>query len=128
MKTLRIKTTRRKKFIQEKHRKKLEHLELDRRIQIEEKLLDADELKVLTLNPKLGVMNSQDNKAHEREIEVGLNKLRYKIRQIEEQIRQEEIEFENSDGKGLKIERKPYAEQIMIDAKKRQVFDTIQGV
>ena len=128
MKTLRIKTTRRKKFIQEKYRKKLEHLELDRRIQIEEKLLDADELKVLTLNPKLGVMNSQDNEAHEREIEVGLNKLRYKIRQIEEQIRQEEIEFENSDGKGLKIERKPYAEQIMIDAKERQVFDTIQGV
>ena len=74
------------------------------------------------LNPKFGVMKRLEKETQEREIEIGLSKLRYEIRQLEEQRRQEEIDYENSEGKKTKIERKTYDEYYMEDAINRQIF------
>ena len=70
-------------------------------------------------------MKRLDKEVTEAEIEVGLSKLRYDIRQIDEQRRKEEIEYENSEGKRQRIERLSYEEHIIEDAKERQVFDHV---
>ena len=97
----------------------------DNNVKIGDIELDNDEITVLKLNPKFGAMKKLDKETTEAEIEVGLSKLRYEICQREMQQRREEIEFENSEGKKQKIERKTYEEQIIEDAKDRQVFDPL---
>ena len=68
--------------------------------------IDEDELVILMLNPKFAALKRLDREAMENDIEVGLCKARYEARQIEESKRQEEIEYEKSDGKKQKIEGK----------------------
>ena len=107
--------------------KKLEP-KVDPEVVIGDVILDEDERSILTLNPKFAVLRKLELETAEREIEVGLAKLRLEVKQIEEQMRQEEIEFEASEGKKLKIERKSYEEQIICDAKERQTYDPFMKV
>ena len=87
--------------------------------------LSEEEKSVLVLNPKFAAMRKICLEATEREIEIGNTKIRYEVRQREIQRRQEEIEFESSEGNKRKIERKSYEECVVEDAKDRQIFDPL---
>ena len=60
--------------------------------------MSAEESALLSLNPKFAVLKCLDDEEQEHDIELGLTKLRYEVRQIDLEQRKEEIEFENANG------------------------------
>ena len=93
--------------------------------------IDEDEKRVLDLNPKFAVMKKLQQIEMEQDIELGLGKIRYELTRLNKKRRDEEIEETNygirRERKRMKIEEriKEEEDEIMEDAKSRQIFDPI---
>ena len=59
-------------------------------------ILDEDERNILKLNPKFAIMKYLDEEQMERDVELGLAKLRYEIRNRKEREKDEEYELGES--------------------------------
>ena len=95
--------------------------------------IDEDEKAALRLHPNFAVMNYLDEEEQERDVELGLAKLRMEARNIEERKKIGDIEYEGLDGKRIKLDaeiedREKEKERELSDAKERQIFDPINKV
>ena len=88
--------------------------------------LDADERSVLRLSPKFAVLSRLDDDSIERDIEVGVTKMKYEIKRYEDQKLLDSVELDNSN-KRLKLERNDDYEKDneLNEAKERQIFDPV---
>ena len=65
--------------------------------------LDTDEKAVLKLNPKFAVMSRLIDEEIERDIEVGLAKMRLELKRLREKELENQVEIEIPEGKKLKL-------------------------
>ena len=65
--------------------------------------LDTDEKAVLKLNPKFPVMSRLIDEEIERDIEVGLAKMRLELKRLREKELENQVEIEIPEGKKLKL-------------------------
>ena len=93
--------------------------------------IDEDERKVLDLNPKFAVLKKLELLEIEQDVELGLGKLRYEVGRMMKRQKDDEIEEVNygirKERKRMKLEEKnkEEEEEIMEDAKSRQIFDPL---
>ena len=92
--------------------------------------LDEDEKAALSLHPNFAILKYLDEEENERDIELGLAKIRYEVRNREERKKVGNIEYEGFRNKKIKIEEdtnKETEEKNKIeDAKERQVYNPIE--
>ena len=98
--------------------------------------LDTDEKAVLKLNPKFAVMSRLIDEEIERDIEVGLAKMRLELKRLREKELENQVEIEIPEGKKLKLsgennekekeEEKIEKEELLEDAKSRQIFGPVR--
>ena len=95
--------------------------------------IDDDERAALCLHPNFAILKYLDEEEAERDIELGLTKLRLEARNREERKKQGNIEYEVSDGKRIRLDaeiesREKEREKEISDAKERQIFNPIEKV
>ena len=66
--------------------------------------LDDDELSILMLNPKFAVLVRLEDEKVEREIELGVTKLRYEIRKLLENKFLEDVKVDDTSRKKARID------------------------
>ena len=116
--------------------RKLEKLEVAKidGVVIGEVIVDKDELAVLKLNPKFCVLKRLIDEDIERDIELGVTKLRYEINALEERISLNKSkggdidENTNTNAKRARIDEKIEVEDKLTEAKSRQIFDPVRKI
>ena len=66
--------------------------------------LDDDEKAALSLNPNFAILRYLDSEENERDIELGLTKIRYEVRNIEERKKIGDVEYEAYGNKRVKLD------------------------
>ena len=92
--------------------------------------IDDDERAALRLHPNFAVLKYLEDEEQERDIELGLTKLRYEARNREERKKIGNVEYEISDGKRIRLDaeietREREKERELIEARERQIFDPV---
>ena len=93
--------------------------------------IDDDERAALSLPPNFAILKFLDEEEQERDIELGLSKLRLEARNIEEKNKLGNIEYEASEGKRIRLDceiesREKEKERELYEAKERQIFNPIE--
>ena len=104
-------------------------------IKIGDVKLDDDEASILKLHPNFAVLTRLDDETVEREIELGVTKLRYEVRKLEEKEALEEVTDKSRNAKRSRKDDTDNSDNVNLDeeieiqeAKERQLFDPIKKV
>ena len=89
--------------------------------------LDEEEKEVLRLNPKFAALKKLDKEECERDVEVGLMKIRLEVKRREKYKLENDVEYTDADGKKRKIDCEEFDEEKedLDDALERQVYDPV---
>ena len=92
--------------------------------------IDEDEKAALRLHPNFAILKCLKEEEQERDIELGLSKLRIESTSRAEKQKIGNVEYEVSEGKRIKLEAQPETreqekEREIIDAKERHIYDPI---
>ena len=95
--------------------------------------IDDDEKAALSLHPNFAIMKCLNEEEQERDIELGLTKLRLEARNVEERKKLGNIEYEVTEGKRIRLDaeienREKEKERELSDAKERQIYNPIEKV
>ena len=93
--------------------------------------LDEDEKAALSLHPNFAILKYLDEEEAERDIELGLAKVRCEVRNKEEKKKIGNVEYEGYNNKKIRIddeceEKESEKKERIEDAKERQVYNPIE--
>ena len=101
------------------------------KLTIGEVAIDDDEIAALSLHPNFAILKCLDEVEHERDIELGLTKLRMEARNRQEREKIGSVEYEVSDGKRIKLDAEIQSrekEREIREAKERQIYNPLEKI
>ena len=95
--------------------------------------INDDKRAALCLHPNFAIQKCLEEEKQERDVELGLTKLRLEAQNREEKEKIGNIEYEVSEGKRIRLEieaetREKEKERDIMDAKEHQIYDPVHQV